>query len=147
MNTLDVLLKFQKDLRDGMSISDACEKHEVNWGYAFENMRRMEAMVKAKTQSFKSTSRVRGSARKRKSKIKVLNPSRYIFQRNNTFAVRKSVNGKTKIFGTYNSLDDACKVRDELERVGWNQRRVDSVCERLGVVRRKGFRNSSVRYH
>lgn len=144
MNDLYTLKKFQSDLKNGMTLSDACCKHDVTLDYAVGNMGKMERMVKDKAKPVKSAPKIRVS--KRKKKVRVLNPSRYIFQRNDTFAVRKRVNGKTKIFGTYSSLEDACAVRDELECIGWKQRQVDNVCERLGVERRKGFKNSSVRY-
>ena len=148
MNNLNTLEKFQSDLKEGMTLSEACCKHEVTLDYAFRNMGKMETMVKAKAKAKAKTlnpaPRIRRSKKKRN--LKALNPSRYIFQRGEVFSVRKSVKCRTKIFGSYNSLEDACRVRDELERIGWKQRQVDNVCERLGVERRKGYKNSSVRY-
>ena len=34
------LLKFQKDLQDGMSIADALEKHQLTFKYVCDNMPR-----------------------------------------------------------------------------------------------------------
>ena len=34
------LLKFQKDLQDGMSIADALEKHQLSFKYVCDNMPR-----------------------------------------------------------------------------------------------------------
>ena len=140
MNNLNTLEKFQSDLKEGMTLSEACCKHEVTLDYAFRNMGKMETMVKAKAKAkaktLNPTPRIRRSKKKRN--LKALNPSKYIFQRGEVFSVRKSVKCRTKIFGSYNSLEDAIRVRDELMSIGWKQRSVDSICEQFGINRRKG---------
>ena len=70
----------------------------------------------------------------------------YILERNGSFAVRKSINGKTKIFGVYNSLADAILMRDCFEKDGWKQRNVDRLCDEMGIERRKGHPNCHVHY-
>lgn len=69
-----------------------------------------------------------------------------IQERNGKFYVRRYINGKTRMFGTYRSLEDAKLVRDYLNKYGWKQKSVDSICEKLGVERVKHQRNT-VRYH
>ena len=79
-----------------------------------------------------------------KSKRKFDKKRQYIQERYGKFYLRKSVKGKTKQFGTYNSLEDAVLVRDELMKHGWIQSNVDGICETLGVSRVNS--KSKVRY-
>lgn len=43
----------------------------------------------------------------------------YICEKNNRFEVIKSINGKNKIFGCYNNMDDATFARDLLVKYDW----------------------------
>ena len=70
----------------------------------------------------------------------------YILERKGSFTVRKSICGKTKMFGVYNSLEDAILMRERFEEDGWHQRNVDRLCEEMGVERRKNHPNCHVRY-
>lgn len=124
------LLEFQKDLQNGLSIEEACSKHDVSFGEAVLGFNPLQKRNKNK---------------KKGKKVKCSTPSKYIFQRDDSFTVRKNVKRKTMVFGTYSSLEDAVKVRDELIRIGWKQRSVDSICERLGIIRRHGA-GGHVRY-
>ena len=120
---------IREDLLNGMSIEDVCTKHKTNLKDLFTTFHGYQR---------KQTNRINRRNTKR--------PNRYIFIRNDTYAVRKKINGKTRIFGTYNSLEDAKMVRDTLEDEGWKQRSVDDICRRLNIQRRKGYINSKVRY-
>ena len=123
------ILGFRNDLWSGMSLCDALTKHETNLHDVFQALQNKPQKPKG-------------------SKSKVISSSEpYIFIRNNTFSVRKSTKGKTKMFGTYNSMEDAIRMRDALKRDGWHQTHVDRICEELGIQRRKGFINEKVRYH
>ena len=51
--------------------------------------------------------------------IKELDDTRYIYSVNNSFQLKKSVNGKTKHFGTFKTLEEAIKSRDELIKNNW----------------------------
>ena len=120
---------IRQDLLNGMSIEDVCHKHETNLHDLFNTFHGYQR---------KRTNQKNASIRK--------SPEHHIFIRNNTYAVRKSIKGKQRMFGTYNSLEDAIMIRDTLEAEGWKQRSVDSICERLNIERRKGYINSKVRY-
>ena len=115
------LVEFQKDLQNGLTIDEACSKHDVNFGEAVLGLNPLQKKKKRNGR-----------------KMVCSTPAKYIFQRDDTFTVRKNVKRKTMVFGTYSSLEDAVKVRDELIRIGWKQRSVDSICERLGICRRQG---------
>ena len=51
--------------------------------------------------------------------IKELDDNRYIYSVGKSFHLRKSVNGKTKYFGTFKTLEEAIKARDELIKNNW----------------------------
>ena len=122
------ILGFRNDLWNGMSINDALIKHETN----------LHDVVRA----------LQNKPHKPGSKSKVTSsPEHYILIRGDTYAVRKSIKGKNRMFGTYNSMEDAIRMREALKLDGWHQRHVDRLCEELGIQRRKGFINEKVRYH
>ena len=51
--------------------------------------------------------------------IKELDDTRYIYSSGKSFQLKKSVNGKTKHFGTFKTLEEAIKARDELIMNNW----------------------------
>ena len=48
-----------------------------------------------------------------------LDDNQYIYSVGKSFQLKKSVNGKTKHFGTFKTLDEAIKARDELIKNNW----------------------------
>lgn len=52
-------------------------------------------------------------------KIEELDDTRYIYLVGKSFQLKKSVNGKTKHFGTFKTLEKAIKARDELIKNNW----------------------------
>lgn len=116
------LLEFQKDLQNGLSIDEACSKHDVGFGEVVLSFNPLQKKKKSK----------------KSKKVKCSTPSKYIFQRDDRFTIRKTIKSKTMIFGTYHSLEDAIRVRDELISIGWKQRSVDKICEQFGICRRQG---------
>lgn len=44
---------------------------------------------------------------------------RYITKHGNNFRIQKTINRIKKSFGTYKTLEEAIKVRDELEANNW----------------------------
>lgn len=52
-------------------------------------------------------------------KIEELDDTRYIYLVGKSFQLKKSVNGKTKHFGTFKTLEEAIKARDELIKNNW----------------------------
>ena len=45
----------------------------------------------------------------------------YIYPDNNQFRIIKTINGKKKYFGRYNTIDEAIKRRNELMECDWNE--------------------------
>ena len=120
---------IREDLLSGMSIAEVCTKYNTTLQDLFTTFHGYQR---------RHTNRKNASIRK--------SPEHHIFIRNDTYAVRKSIKGKQRMFGTYNSLEDAIMVRDTLEAEGWKQKSVDSICERLNIQRRKGHMNCRIRY-
>ena len=52
-------------------------------------------------------------------KIEELDDNRYIYSVGNSFQLKKHINGKTKHFGTFKTLEEAIKARDELIKNNW----------------------------
>jgi len=132
-----VLYAFQDDLKRGMSIEDACRKHQISFKYAFENM--------PNTVPRKSPRCITRLGRKPKPNSATC-PEKYIWCRDGRYTVRKTVNKKTRMFGTYNSLEDAVAIRDYCEKHGWKQRCVDRYCLILGIERSQGNGRGKTRY-
>ena len=120
------MYRVRKDLQNGKTIEQVCKDHNITF--------------KTLCDTFHGYIRT-------KKKTKSTTPTKYIEVRNGRACVRKTINGKTRIFGTYNRLEDAIIMRDALEQDGWHQTHVDRLCQELGIERRKGQINEKVRYH
>lgn len=138
-------LEFREDLKRGMSIEDALVKHGLSFQTAF-NVLQYKQPDQPGTVIKPRFRKPKNHPKKKHSQNYVKSNEMYIMQRNNTFCIRKQIKGTTRMFGTYNSLEDALKMREALEQDGWHQRHVDKICKELGILRRKGHPNSKVRY-
>lgn len=99
--------EITEDLRKGMSLEDCLIKHNTNLQILFEtNLETHQT-----------------------------NSHKYIENRGKRFSIKKKINKRTCYFGSYSSLEDAQKVRDELIRTGWQQNKVNRICEYLEVKR------------
>ena len=128
------LLAFQHDLQQGMTINEACRKHDITFKYACDNM---------------------GKIQKKKIKPRKSSPthaSEYIQERNGKYFLRKYVStckrkkSSTVMFGTYHTLEDAIRMREHCKKHGWNQRSVDDYCKELGIERVISSKTKA-RYH
>ena len=128
------LKAFQIDLQNGMSINEACRKHNVSFKYACDNIGKLH---KRPVKPRNSSSTYAGE---------------YIQERNGKYFVRKYVpsckrkKSSTVMFGTYNSLEDAIKIREHCKKHGWKKRSIDKYCEELGIERVISSK-SKARYH
>ena len=108
--------EFQEDLRNGMSISDACQKHKVSFKRAFEILQ------------YKDVKRCDGNPGGNTGEAYI----RYIKPCKN-YQLNKTINGKFTYFGTYDCLSDAVKVRDYMIMHGWDKQNLDVIRCELGV--------------
>ena len=116
--------EFQQDLRDGMSLEKALTKHNLSFKEA------VDVVHKPITKSI----------RKRKPYHKrnlYRNVDKNIAQRGDAFYLRKLINGKHTWGGSYNTLEEALKVRNYLDEHGWNLINVNEACRKFGIERRR----------
>jgi len=112
---MDMLSEFRTDLRNGMELGAALEKHNLTLQDALE---------------------IGLAPKKHSYPIPFETVDKYIYCRCGNYSIRKSIKSRGVHFGTYTSLEDAIRVRDYFVENGWNIRELDNVCRMLGVNRR-----------
>ena len=139
------ILAIQHDLRNGKTIEETFQTHNTNLKEVWDVIHGYQQQQRIKPSKKQATPKRKVKPHKpHKPHIKIQDTT-YIFERKGAYTIRKSINGKTRIFGTYNSLEDAQIVREELINIGWKQRSVDKICEKYGINRRCGS-GHKVRY-
>lgn len=116
------LLDFQNDLKQGLTIEEACEKHNLTLGYAFKHMKqasKKQPINKYRKKHYGNYER------------------RYITETHGVYYVRKFVKGRYKAFGSFSNLEDAKTMRDYFEKHGWHSTKIDEYCKKAGVIRRQ----------
>ena len=106
---------FQEDLRSGMSLEDTLTKYGLSLKEALDQI--------PLTVDHSPNSRYYCG-------------EEYISARDGGYLIRKTLEGVHTYFGTYDSLDDAMKVRDRIIELGWNKSELDNECLELNVKRR-----------
>ena len=121
MINTDTLKAFQNDLRNGMTIEEACTKHNITFKDACREM-------PGNWNHPRTTRQNDGVTYYRKHNL----PD-YITLNRGRYMLRKKIKRKWVYFGRYKSLEDAIKVRDYMMEHGWNKHLLNSVCRKLGV--------------
>ena len=93
--------EFQQDLKEGMSIQEACHKHKTTLAKAFNRLH------------YKKYHRPRLGQGELKQP--------YITRNGKQFQVKKKTRGKTTHYGNYNTLEEAIRVRDFLLENNWKK--------------------------
>jgi len=101
--------EIQEDLKSGTTIAEVCSKNDITF--------------KELCQMF------HGYAKKGRP----LGLPMYICRDKRKYMIRKKIKGKEKYYGTYDTIEDAVKVRNELMKYGWYQSRVPAIRKRLGI--------------
>ena len=104
--------RLQDDLRAGMTIEDALHKHNMSFKEAFDGM------PKPLTNGGNT-----GVGEK------------FISKHQGKYIIRKRHRNKTRLFGTYDRLEDAIKVRDYCLEHGWYITKLDDYCKAVDVER------------
>lgn len=117
---ISVYDKFQRDIRDGATISESLSKYNLTLKDAFDYLNRPSYQKKKYP----------------KSSTKV---APYIHEVNGKYHVRRRNNKKrmTMFYGSFNSLSDAEKIVQWYNENAWDKRRLDYACEQLGIERNK----------
>ncbi len=100
-------IEITEDLRNGMGLEECLIKHNTN----------LKSLLYRPYYDKYSTE------------------SKYIERRGQNYYIKKKIKKKTYYFGIYSTLEDAQIVRDQLIRVGWEQNKVNIICEELGIQR------------
>ena len=129
------LTEFQNDLNQGMTITEALQKHQLTLEYAFNTLQKKQS-----TQMRIKTRKTNYTKKHKTSHI-------YIQEVEGRYYIRKRTRGKERFFGAYTNLEDAIQVRDALEEDGWHILHVDDICKKLGVERAKPLFWNGRRYH
>ena len=90
------LYKFRNDLRNGLTIAEACTKHNITFKYAVDNMERPYTKNRKPNRRSKCTST--------KASLNIYRIGK------GGFTIYKSVNSRSQNFGTYRTLEDAVKI-------------------------------------
>ena len=128
-------LRFQHDINNGLTLTEALTKHGLNFKETFEYFRKKQ-----------------WKEQKTKPKRKPESASQYIQKRNGHYYLRKNVyiprhkKSVTRMFGTYKTLEDAERMREALKKDGWHVTHVDRICRELGIERCT-YHNTRARYH
>ena len=101
--------EISKDLKNE-SIEDICTKYNITFKELVE-------------QSMQNNLRVSGD----KSAYK------FIYQKEHGYVIQKTIKTKYQYFGTYDSLEDARKVRDKLIDCNWEKSQLPLILKELGV--------------
>lgn len=121
--------QIRKELQSGTSIDEVCRKHHITFKQLCDHYHGY------------------GRSQQYRNNLKQKTRHKYIRQTGNRYAIQKNTHKKSKMYGTYDSLEDALKMRDALIEDGWHQTHVDQLCDKLGIERRKGYINEKIRYH
>ena len=111
------MINFQNDLKKGISINEALKKHQLTLSEAMQGLHRLQRPPKVE----KKYTRV----------------NKHIWLKNGNYYIKKTINHQTKYFGSFNTLEDAERVVEEYNKTAWDFRRVDSICKKLNINRRK----------
>ena len=113
------LLHFQKDLKAGLTIDEALQKHELTFKYVMDNLPRPYSMSERKPKRNRRNSKSR----------------QYIIDHQGRYYLRKYVNGRMVHFGSYKTILEAVKVREYCKKHGWRKECIQEYERRCGIVR------------
>lgn len=115
--------EFQKDLKNGMGLEEALKKYNLSLKDAFDFVHKPITQPAQKKQY-----RKRNVYKSVDTNISI---------RANSYHLRKAINGKMRWGGSYDTIEDAQKVRDFLNEHGWNPIKVNEACKKYGIKRRR----------
>ena len=106
---IDLTDEIRVKLQTGINIEQVCDDYGLSFNELFNLMKNNDKHI------LKCNSK----------------PPLYIIERDGQYLIRKN----NVYYGSYYSFEDAKKVRDYFIFHGWNKRRLDEVCWKLGVKR------------
>lgn len=108
--------EFQKDLRNGMSLAECCKEHSIAL---------KDAMDYLVLHNKKKTLQQNKKPRK--------NPNHNLYYRRNRWYLEKRTKKIKQVIATFQDLEDAKIVRDELKKCDWDLSQLKSILHRTGI--------------
>lgn len=111
--------QIRNDLKNGSTLDEVCNKYSLTF----------KELLEVFKSDFHSYSKPRKSKKKRTSST----GKKHIYERGSARSYWIQKEGK--YYGHYKTLDDAVAVRNGLILNDWNKDELDTICQKLGVVR------------
>ena len=116
---ISVYDKFQRDIRDGATISESLSKYNLTLKDAFDYLNHPPKKDKRPRRIYN-----------------IVAP--FIYEVNGKYHIRRrNKKGLAMFYGSFNSLSDAEKIIQWYNENAWDKRRLDYACEQLGIERNK----------
>lgn len=101
--------KIQDELKNGKTITEICTKYNIT----------LKELIKG----LKKNNRTYSNHKLPK----------YIRKINKKYSIVKTINGKQHYYGTYNTLEDATLIRDNLIKFNWDKDYLKLILRQTGV--------------
>lgn len=116
------MIQFQQDLKNGMTLEKALQKHNLTLQEAIEFSPKPITVSK------------KPSTPRKTNNGKFVDT--YVQKRSKYYYVRRRMNGKTFWGGSYTTKKEALLVRDYLNKHGWEHLNIKKACEKYEITRR-----------
>ena len=120
-----------KELVNYTKMNEPSEEYDMRYIYKRNGLYFIQKHINGELKCFKSSKSLKETVEFRDKliennwrdngelKIEELDDNRYIYSVGNSFQLKKHINGKTKHFGTFKTLEEAIKARNELIMNNW----------------------------
>ena len=120
-----------KELFNYTKMNEPSEEYDMRYIYKRNGLYFIQKHINGELKCFKSSKSLKEAVEFRDKLIEnnwrdngqlriiELDDNRYIYSVNNSFQLKKYINGKTKHFGTFKTLEEAIKARNELIMNNW----------------------------
>ena len=120
-----------KELVNYTKMNEPSEEYDMRYIYKRNGLYFIQKHINGELKCFKSSKSLKETVEFRDKLIEnnwrdngqlgivELDDNRYIYSVNNSFQLKKYINGKTKHFGTFKTLEEAIKARNELIMNNW----------------------------
>ena len=120
-----------KELVNYTKINEPSEEYDMRYIYKRNGLYFVQKHINGELKCFKSSKSLKETVEFRDKLIEnnwrdngqlgivELDDNRYIYSVNNSFQLKKYINGENRHFGTFKTLEEAIKARDELIMNNW----------------------------
>ena len=120
-----------KELVNYTKMNEPSEEYDMRYIYKRNGLYFIQKHINGELKCFKSSKSLKETVEFRDKLIEnnwrdngqlgivELDDNRYIYSVNNSFQLKKYINGENRHFGTFKTLEEAIKARDELIKNNW----------------------------